>query len=297
MIINTQNLAVLFTAFKAAFNTGFRDTPAYWEKIATLVPSTTATEKYAWLGQFPRLREWIGDRMIKNLEAHDYSITNKPFESTIAVLRDQIEDDSYGIFNPLFQEMGFAAKTHPDELIFALLTAGFSTTCFDGQYFFDSDHPVKNSDGTTSSISNVITGNKAPWFLVDVRRPLKPLIFQKRRNYEFTAMTRPDDESVFMRREYRYGVDARANVGFGFWQTAFGVQDDLVPETFNEAYDSMMGFKSDEGRPLGILPNLLVCGPSNREFANECIKAERLANGASNTNRDLVDVLVVPWLQ
>ena len=47
----------------------------------------------------------------------------------------------------------------------------------------------------------------------------------------------------------------------------------------------------------GADANLLVCGPSNREYANECIKAERLANGASNTNRDLVDVLIVPWLQ
>ncbi|MCM0081783.1 Mu-like prophage major head subunit gpT family protein [Geomonas sp. Red32] len=297
MIVNSANLQVLFTGFKAAFNTGFRDTPAYWEKVATMVTSTTTLEKYAWLGQFPRLREWLGDRVIKILEAHDYTIKNKDFESTIAVGRNEIEDDTYGIYNPMFQEMGFAAKTHPDELVFGLLALGFASLCYDGQYYFDSDHPVRNSDGTTSSVTNVITGSKNPWFLLDTRRPLKPIIFQKRREYQFTAMTRPEDESVFMRKEYRYGIDARVNVGFGFWQQAFGVQDDLVPATFNEAYDRMSAFKSDEGRPLGILPNLLVCGPSNREYANECIKAERLANGASNTNRDLVDVLVVPWLQ
>jgi phage major head subunit gpT-like protein len=297
MIVNQQNLQALFTGFKAAFNTGFRTSEIYWPKIATMVPSSTSVELYAWLGQFPRLREWIGDRVIKSMEAHNYSIKNKSFESTIGVNRDNIEDDSYGIFNPMFQEMGYSAATHPDELIFQLIALGFTTACYDGQYFFDGDHPVKNSDGKTTSVSNVHLANGGqPWYLLDTRRPLKPLIFQKRREYAFTSMVNMQDEAVFMRKEYRYGVDARANVGFGFWQQAFGSQEQLVPAAFNDAYDSMMAFKSDEGRPLGIMPNLLVVGPSNREYANECIKAERLANGASNTNRDLVDVMVVPWL-
>ncbi len=73
MIINQQNLAALFTGYKAAFNTGFRTSEIYWPKLATLVPSSTSVELYAWLGQFPRLREWVGDRVIKSMEAHKYS--------------------------------------------------------------------------------------------------------------------------------------------------------------------------------------------------------------------------------
>ena len=71
-------------------------------------------------------------------------------------------------------------------------------------------------------VSNVQAGAGNPWFLLDLRRPLKPLILQKRRGYEFKSMTKMDDENVFMRDEYRYGIDARLNVGFAFWQQAFG---------------------------------------------------------------------------
>ncbi len=297
MLINQANLKAVFTAFKAAFNAGFRDAPAQWDRIATLVPSTTSQEQDAWLGQFPRPREWIGDRHIKSMAAHDYSIKNRKFESTVGVPRDALEDDSYGIYTPLMQEMGYAAKTHPDELVFDLLAAGFSTTCYDGQYFFDVDHPVGTEETGITSVSNMQAGSGSPWFLLDTRRPLKPLIFQRRRDYAFKAMTRDDDEQVFMRDEFRYGVDARANVGFGFWQQAFGSMAVLDQANFDAAVEAMMAFTSDEGRPLGIMPNLLVVGPSNRAEANAILEKQFINNGESNTNYKAVDLMVVPWLK
>lgn len=291
IIINQANLATLFTAFKVAFNTGFRNAETNWDKVATLVPSTTKEEKYGWLGQFPRLREWVGDRHVKSMAAHDYSIRNKKYEATIGVPRDDLEDDTYGVYTPLMQEMGFAAATHPDELVFALLAAGFTTTCYDGQYFFDTDHPV--GDGT---VSNMQTGAGNPWFLLDTRRPLKPLIFQRRRDYGLRSMTDLNDEQVFNRDEYRYGVDARANVGFGFWQQAFGSKATLDAANYEAAWAAVTGRKSDEGRPLGIIPNLLVCGPSNRAAAKTVLDKELINGGESNTNYKTVDLMIVPWL-
>jgi len=296
MIINKATLSALFTGIQTAFNTGFRGATPLWNAVATMVPSTTKEEKYAWLGQFPRLREWLGDRQIKSMVAHDYSIKNKKFESSVGIPRDDLDDDSYGVFNPLFQEMGHAAATHPDELVFALLAAGFATTCYDGQFFFDTDHPVGDQEGAASSVSNMQAGAGNPWFLLDNSRPLKPLIFQKRRDYAIKAMSQAEDEGVFMRDEYRYGVDARANVGFGFWQQAFGSKATLDAANFDAAYAAMMAFKSDEGRPLGIKPTHLVCGPSNRAAALSVIQNERLANGESNKNYKAVEILVVPWL-
>lgn len=296
MIINRANLSALFTGIKTAFNTGFREAATYWEKIATLVPSTTSDEKYGWLGQFPRLREWIGDRYVKSIAAHDYSIKNKTFEATVGIPRENIEDDQFGVYAPLYQEMGHASKTHPDELIFALLAAGFTTTCFDGQFFFDTDHPVGDQEGAAVSVSNMQAGAGNPWFLIDASRPLKPLIFQKRKDYNIQAMTTEDDEKVFMSKEFRYGVDARCNVGFGFWQQAFGSKATLDKTNFDAAMAAGMAFKSDEGRPLGIKFTHLVCGPSNRAAANDVVLTERLANGASNPNFKAVEVMVVPWL-
>jgi len=58
----------------------------------------------------------------------------------------------------------------------------------------------------------------------------------------------------------------------------------------------MMSLKSDEGRPLGIRPNLLLCGPSNRAAARSLIDTEKLASGADNPNFKEVEVLVTPYL-
>jgi len=48
------------------------------------VPSTGRDEIYGWLGQFPQLREWIGQRHVHNLKAHSFTITNRKFESTVS---------------------------------------------------------------------------------------------------------------------------------------------------------------------------------------------------------------------
>lgn len=296
MIINTTNLSALFTAFQAAFNKGFTGAASDWGRVATVVPSTTKENKYGWLGQFPRLREWLGDRQVKSIAAHDYAVKNKKFESTISVPRDDIDDDTYGVYTPLFESMGDAAKTHPDELVWALLAAGFTTLCYDGQFFFDTDHPVGDSEGAAASVSNMQAGAGAPWFLLQTNRPLKPLIFQPRRDYALKSLVKEDDANVFMRDEYLYGVDARGNVGYGFWQQAFGSKDTLNQANFDLAMTAMMALKSDEGRPLGIKADLLVVGSSNRAAALDTVLTERLANGASNKNYKAVDVLVVPWL-
>ena len=39
--------------------------------IATTVPSTTGSEEYGWLGSFPNVREWLGDRVINGIEDVD----------------------------------------------------------------------------------------------------------------------------------------------------------------------------------------------------------------------------------
>ena len=291
MIINQANLGILFTGFKTSFDSGFSMVDPMWSRIATLVPSSTAEEKYGWLGQFPKLREWVGDRQIKGMELHDYAIKNLDYEATIGVDRNRIEDDTYGVMAPLFQEMGFAASQHPDELAWPLLKDGFAQLAYDGQFYFDTDHPV--GDGT---VSNSGGGAGTPWFLLDVSRPLKPLIFQRRKDYNLQALLGEQDEAVFMRREYRYGVDARVNVGFGFWQQAYGSKQILDKTAYAAARAAMMSFKSDEDRPLGIRPNLLVVPPSLEEVGLEILNSERDAGGATNVWRGTAELLVVPHL-
>lgn len=297
MFINAGNLKTIFIAFKAAFQGGLTQAQSQYLKIATVVPSSTGSEEYGWLGNFPGMREWVGDRVINGVKAHGYTIKNKPFELTVSVPRAAIEDDQYGIFAPMMQEMGRSTAAHPDELVFGLLKAGTSQPCYDGQYFFDTDHPVTNADGTVGSVSNVDSGGSGPyWYLLDTSRALKPVIYQDRKAANFVSKTAETDDNVFDRAEYVYGVDARRNVGYGFWQMAYASNQPLDEAHLTAAYTAMREQKGDNGRPLGIRPNLLVVRPSMKIAADKLVNATTLANGADNVMKGIVNTIDSEWL-
>ena len=142
MIVNPQTLRGIYVAFNTLFNKAFEGETPLYEKIATISPSTTDAETYAWLGDIPGMREWIGEREIQNITGSDYTIKTKDFELTVGVDRNAIEDDKIGLYNPSIQMLAQAAAMHPDELIFTLLATGFAAKCYDGKAFFSTEHEV-----------------------------------------------------------------------------------------------------------------------------------------------------------
>ena len=142
MIINPQTLRGIYVAFNTLFNKAFEAEDPLYKLIATVTNSTTDAETYAWLGDIPGMREWIGDREIQNLTASDYTIKNKDFELTVSVPRNAVEDDKIGLYNPSVQMLGQSAAQHPDKLIFDLLASGFVAKCYDGKPFFSEEHMV-----------------------------------------------------------------------------------------------------------------------------------------------------------
>jgi len=296
MIINQANLRLLFTGFKASFQNAFAGVTPDFQQFTMTVNSTASVEQYGWLGNSTAFREWLGDRVIQNLQLHDYSIKNKSFENTVGVPRESIEDDSYGIFSPLMAQLGQDAANHPAGLLYDLMSGGFSGKCYDGQYFFDTDHPVTDKNNKEQSASNFQGGTGTAWYLLDTTRIMKPLILQNRKPYTFVNLDQDKDENVFMRKEYIYGADARLNVGYGLWQLASASKEELTSESFNDLYAQMQARTGDRGKKLGIAPKLLVVPPSLRAQALEVVKADKNANGASNINKDVVDVLSTPWL-
>ncbi|MGB1763002.1 Mu-like prophage major head subunit gpT family protein [Alloalcanivorax xenomutans] len=142
MLVNKQSLDLIFKNLKTTFNRAFEQTETTWEKVAMRVPSTSSENNYKWLSNFPRMRKWIGDKTIKSLEGHGYTIVNDDWEATIEVDRNHIEDDTLGIYAPQAEMAGWSAKQMPDEIVSDLLNEAFTARCYDGQYFFDTDHPV-----------------------------------------------------------------------------------------------------------------------------------------------------------
>lgn len=298
MIISSDNLNKLRVGFNAAYKRGLMGTAAKVSaRITTRVPSTQKEQRYGWLGKLPSVREWIGDRVVQSISEADYSIKEKKWELTVGVDKDDIETDNLGLYATLFEAIGESAGVKPEELIWALLLAGFNTNCYDGQYFFDTDHPVLDANGATISVANTDGGAGAAWFLLDVSRVIKPLILQVRRDFgEIVAKDKVTDDNVFDRNEYVYGVDARMNVGFGFWQQAWGSKQTLDPAHYETGRTALIGMKGDYGRPLGINPNLLIVGPSNEKAARNIVASQLVNGGETNPWAGTAEVLVVPWL-
>jgi phage major head subunit gpT-like protein len=296
MLINAANLDALRVGFKTTFQDALGQASQDWQRIATVVPAATKEQKYGWLGKVPNVREWIGPRAVQNLMQHDYAIKEKALELTIGVDRDDIETDNLGIYKPLFAEMGLSTGSEWAKMVYAQLKNGFATNCYDNQFFFDTDHPVLGEDGAVTTVANTDGGAGPAWFLLDVSRAIKPIILQKRKEFEFVSMDRVTDEVVFTNKEFRYGADARGNTGYGFWQMAWGSKQTLDAAHYATARAALMGMKGDYGRPLGILPNLLVVPPALESAARKILNSEYAAGGETNEWKGTAELLVTPWL-
>ncbi len=296
MQINRTNLDNLYIGFSGAFSGAFAGYQALSSRLAMLSPSGSRENQYAWLKQLKGMREWIGDRQLAALESDGYRIANKPFENTVNVSRFDIEDDSYGVYTPMFQDLGQTAAELPDRLIFALLKAGFATLCYDGQYFIDTDHPRLAADGSATTWSNSGGGAGTPWFLLSTKRNIKPLILQERTKAKLTRMDAADDTNTFMRAEYLYGVDWRGNAGYGLPQLAFGSKQTLNAANYEAARAAMTGLLGDYDRPLNIMPDLLVVPPTLEGAARALLTAQTLPEGGQNIWFGTAELLVAPLL-
>ncbi|MGR3435265.1 MAG: Mu-like prophage major head subunit gpT family protein [Shimia sp.] len=305
MMITNAVLTALRTTLRTTFAESYKAMRAesFYGKVAMTVPSSSKSNTYGWLGEFPGLREWIGDRVVRDIKEDAYQIPNRLFESTVGVARTDIDDDELGIYTPMVQGIAEAAARHPDELMGELIMNGTSQPCYDGQNFFDTDHPIyPNHDGTgaATTVSNYDDGGGAPgpmWVIIDGSKTFRPFIFQERDKPEFDALENAKDSSeVFMKDKYLYGARARHNVGYGFWQLAHASKAELTAEAFVAARTAMRTLTADGGRPLGIKPTMILVPPTLQAQAEKLFKAMTGDAGASNTLYDAVEIHVVDWL-
>lgn len=303
MFKKSELLKALDTVFRKEFKDGLSLLTPQWDVIAMKVSSSTATNTYGWLGHFPKMREWVGDRQIQKMQAQAMTLENKLFETTVAVPRTDIEDDQVGLFTPMVKQAAQSAAELPDDLVFSLLAKGKTTLCYDGQNFFDTDHPVyQNVDGTgtVKQQSNITTGSasgKPAFYILDDTQATKPLIWQERTAPEIETKFNPSEsDHVFMKDEYLWGVRARGNAGFGFWQLIHRVENsELSEQVISEVLTKMRTLQGDGGKRLNIRPSVLLVPPSLEFAARKLVEATEI-NGSTNVLKGVLKVVVSPFI-
>lgn len=292
-----QIIEILTVGSNAAFVEGLNTVTSQWDKIATKVPSSGSSELYGWLKDLPGIEEWVSDRMLKELGSHGYAIPNKTFEASIKIKREDLEDDKIGKYSVLARAWGRQSQLFPDKESYGLLAAGFSTLCYDGQNYFDTDHPLETTPASTFSnvVGNPVTDNGAPWFLLDNTQILMPIIFQERRPFalDFIGAT---SEYAWFNNFVAQGVDGRHGYGFSFPQIAIGSKAALSETNFEAGKQLLAGMKKTDGTPLGTMATTLVVGPSNEAAARKIVSREYLDNGESNIYYNNVEIVVSRYL-
>lgn len=163
------NLAALKTRLHRDFQAGLTKPSATHSRrlgLYSYFDSDTEFSTYEWLASQTGLKRWIGPRIVEGFKERAYTIFNEHFEKTVevsanklddspmtavgnaaarlAVLMegaDKLEDDL--MFNPVSTAMGAVS---------GLIARGASTVCYDGQFYYDQDHPIDlDSTGTQSN--------------------------------------------------------------------------------------------------------------------------------------------------
>lgn len=139
--------------FKRAL--GIEQPPAWVNLVANQFNSDQASEEYAFLDAVGPLREWVGGRNAKGFEENSLTIKNKHFEKTIEVLVRDMRRDKFGMIRANIGDIVRRAMTHPANLLSTLIINGESSTCYDGQYFFDTDHPYGEGSGAGTQSNDI----------------------------------------------------------------------------------------------------------------------------------------------
>jgi phage major head subunit gpT-like protein len=243
---------------QTAFNTQLWTAKSVQDRIAYQATSTGAGELYPRLDMLPGLREWVGDRVVNNLSLLTFQILNREFEETIAVRKNDILDDKYGLLTPAAAQLGADAAVIPDQLVAAAMKAGHTAITYDTQNFFDTAHPNFNADGSANTVANYVPGAGPAWYLLDTTRVQRSFIFQRRKPFEIIPKFAMDDPQVFWNREFEWGVDGRCAAGYGLWQLGFMSMAPLTHDNVLAARASMASLRRPSGAPMGVYPNLLV---------------------------------------
>lgn len=127
------------------------------DRYVMKMDSKQAVESYAWLGMVPQMREWVGGRQPKTVRENTFSVANKPYESTLEIFTSELRRDQSGQIMVRIGELARRVLSFPASLLTTLMLNGEATACYDGQYFFDTDH----SEGSSGSQDNDRTGAAA----------------------------------------------------------------------------------------------------------------------------------------
>lgn len=286
-MINAEILDTLWRELSSQFQGAYRNgEDATVETFVTSMPLRTRTMRFDWLGDSHEMRKWVGPRITRQLKSFEYEVSYEEYELTHEVKRRDVIDNILGPYSLSAFSGGEGARLLKPRLVSEALDGGKTGLCYDGQPYFDDEHPV-GEDGDQILVSNIYGegGNQAahPWYLMDLTRVVKPIIALTREEATFVSYQNLSDPSVFNNKQFIFGCQKSMGTAYGLWQTAARCEADLTVAQLIAIRLAMRAItgdnKNENGRRklLGINPTHIVYGASNADRVEALINSPQIA--------------------
>ena len=278
-------LGALLQGFRTEFRTEFNDawlerakaTPD-WRIVSSQFASTGERNQYGFFLDRAKVREWIGNRAATSIQAAVYELVNRDWETTLELKANDIKDDMRGMLLANVREIANEFDRAIEEGVFSGLKLGYAATslCFDGVPFFNATHPRKIGSTLPVWSNYTAAGGVHPWVLMDSKAPLHGMIYQEREAPKFDEILGLDSEYCKTTNRVQYGANARYVVGYGDPSTCYMSCAAITEANLVAAYEAMLAYTDDEGRPLNRVPDTIIFDPTLwAEFAALILKENR----------------------
>ncbi len=130
--------------------------------VLTMKIESDGSIPHYWLGDVPLMTEHKGSIKFSDLAEMGLTITNKDYSAGIRAFRKDLSKPTAGaLYKQRIQGLAEeAAVKFPIRHMWELINSLHSTNCYDGQYFFDTNHKDPGAEYATSQ-SNDLTATAA----------------------------------------------------------------------------------------------------------------------------------------
>lgn len=148
------DLAAMFLNFSTVYQDVFDSTPSFADQFIMEVPFTTRALMIGWADKIPQVREWLGPRVIQNMNVHKQTVLANKYEVTMGIPEEDIEDDQVGLYVPQAKLIAEAMKRFPEKMLTKLIESNPNT--YDGQPFYSDAHPIDTTGAIPGTQSNIV---------------------------------------------------------------------------------------------------------------------------------------------
>lgn len=158
---------VLFDSLFGEIQTRFLDRASayknWYQEVANEFTSSAPFVEYPIMPGTAKMTEMAGERSISKLGLYKQTIKNKEFQHAFEIERRALQfafksGDKLPMLEMAIAQQAQAFAKFKDTGIGLAILNGATEKCFDGQFFFDTAHPIDPSNPSLGTVANLRTG-------------------------------------------------------------------------------------------------------------------------------------------